>query len=686
MKRDGLRTPCRLWIAWVVGTMLCACAHHPGAIEVATPETSLQQEHPMAAVEIIPRRVLFGNPDRAQGRLSPDGRWLTWLAPRDGVLNVWLAAFDTPDQARPLTDDRGRGIRSHGWAYDNRHVLYVQDQDGDENWRIYAVNIASGESRCLTPQEGIQARIEALSQRHPGAVLVGVNDREPALHDLYRVDIGTGERTLHLENDGFPGFVIDDDFKVRYAIAQTPSGGSQWLRPGNDGWELETEVGMEDDLTTAPLGFDSTGSVFYFLDSRGRNTAGIFERQGTEVRLLGESAQADVSGVLTHPVSGRVQAWESNYLRQQWQVLDPAVAGDFSRLAAAAPGDFHITSRTLADDRWLVVYILADGPAKTFLYHRNEGRLDFLFTNVSALEPYALSPMHPEVIPSRDGLELVSYLTLPSLYGDAARPDAPLPMVLLVHGGPWARDHWGLNPTHQWLANRGYAVLSVNFRGSTGFGKAFINAANMEWAGKMHDDLIDAVAWATAEGIADPDRVCIMGGSYGGYAALVGLTFTPERFACAVDIVGPSNLITLLESVPPYWLPMIEMFTSRVGDHRTAEGRALLQSRSPLFLVDQIQRPLLIGQGANDPRVKQAESDQIVQAMQARSIPVVYALFPDEGHGFARPENRMAFNAVVEFFLAAHLGGRSEPLGSDLEGASMQVLSGADLVDGLTLP
>jgi dipeptidyl aminopeptidase/acylaminoacyl peptidase len=293
--------------------------------------------------------------------------------------------------------------------------------------------------------------------------------------------------------------------------------------------------------------------------------------------------------------------------------------------------------------------------------------------------------MHPVVIKSRDGLDLVSYLTLPPASdpdGDG-KPAQPQAMVLLVHGGPWARDHWGLSPYHQWLASRGYGVLSVNYRGSTGFGKKFVNIADREWAGKMHDDLLDAVQWAVAQRIANEKQVAIMGGSYGGYSTLVGLTFTPEKFACGVDIVGPSNLLTLLQSIPPYWEPMLELFAKRVGDPRSEDGKKLLVSRSPLTRVNEIRRPLLIGQGANDPRVKQAESDQIVKAMQEKRIPVTYVLFSDEGHGFNRPENRLSFNAVAEIFLAQCLGGPYQPIGGDFKGSSIKVPAGADAIHSL---
>lgn len=345
-----------------------------------------------------------------------------------------------------------------------------------------------------------------------------------------------------------------------------------------------------------------------------------------------------------------------------------------------------VISRTLDDRFWLVTYAMDDGPARYYRFDRQRQQADFLFTDRQALEEQPLAKMQPTIIQSRDGLKLVSYYTLP-LRSDSdgdGRPDRPLPMVLLVHGGPWARDEWGYKPLHQWLANRGYAVLSVNFRGSTGFGKEFVNAGDLEWGGKMHDDLIDGVNWAVEEGIADPERVAIFGGSYGGYATLVGLTHTPETFACGVDIVGSSNLKTLVESIPPYWQSMIEVFANRMGDHRTEEGRALLRERSPLTYADRIRRPLLIAQGANDPRVKRAESDQIVQAMQEKAIPVTYVLYTDEGHGFARPENSLSFSAITEAFLANVLGGRYEPIGSDFEGASFTVLTGVEEIPSLS--
>jgi dipeptidyl aminopeptidase/acylaminoacyl peptidase len=374
-----------------------------------------------------------------------------------------------------------------------------------------------------------------------------------------------------------------------------------------------------------------------------------------------------------------------NYLRPEWLVLDPSVKPDFEYLKTVAEGEMQVTSGTLDDQKWIVAYLQDNGPTRYYFYDRQNKKATFLFVNRPTLEGLPLAKMHPVAIPARDGLELVSYLTLPmdsDPDGDG-RPDRPLPLILNVHGGPWARDSWGFDPEHQFLANRGYAVLSVNFRGSTGFGKNFANAGNREWAGKMHDDLIDAVNWAVAQKIADKDKVCIMGGSYGGYATLVGVTMTPDIFACGVDIVGPSNILTLLSTIPPYWEPAKQQFKDRVGDYESDEGKKFLTERSPLTYVEKIKKPLLIGQGANDPRVKQAESDQIVEAMQQKKIPVTYVLYPDEGHGFARPENRLSFYAVTEAFLAEHLGGRYQPIGDAFTGSSIEVPEGADQIPGL---
>ena len=629
---------------------------------------------------IIPRKTLFGNPEREAVTVSRDGSRIAWLAPLDGVLNIWVAPVSDPSAARPVTRDEKRGIRTYFWAHNPDFILYAQDTDGDEDWHIYAVNLRDSETRDLTPFKGVHAVPHPPSPRFPDEVLIGVNDRDPRFHDVHRVNILTGESRLTMRNDiAAADFVADMDYSVRLARATTPEGGSRLLAPSDSGgWETLAEISPEDDMTTYPLGFDSDGRRLYMADSRGRDTSALVEMDMAtgEIRELASDPRADAAGCALHPQTRRPQAVAFEYDRVRWHVLDDDIAQDFQLMRERMGDEFEIVSRSADDRLWIVRHDRDAAPAEFHLYDRAAAKLDFLFTNRPALERAPLAPMRSYVVRSRDGLDLVTYVTMPA---DAAA--APPPAVLLVHGGPWGRDSWGYDPYHQLLANRGCAVISVNFRGSTGFGKRFVNAGDMEWAGRMHDDLIDAVDWAISEGLADRDRIAIMGGSYGGYAALVGLTFTPEIFACGVDIVGPSNLNTLLESVPPYWKPMLATLRARVGDDSTEEGREFLRQRSPLTRVDAIVRPLLIAQGANDPRVKRAESDRIASAMSARGIPVTYILYPDEGHGFARPENRLSFTAAAEAFLSRHIAVRAEPVGDDFDGSSIEFLSG-DLFGG----
>jgi dipeptidyl aminopeptidase/acylaminoacyl peptidase len=639
-------------------------------------------------VPLIPRKLLFGNPDKTQARISPDGTRLSYLASVNGVLNVWVQPVDNSDAAKPVTNDTNRGIRFHQWAYTGKHILFIQDKGGDENWRIYGVDLETGDVTDYTPIEKVNARIESLSARTPEKVVIALNDRNEQVHDLHILDLKTGERSLLIQNDeGFLSYTVDDEFRVRMGSRMTPDGGMEIMKYKDGAWELFAHVPMEDMLTTQVFGFDVSGQFLYLADSRERNTSALvqYDTQTHEFKVLAEDSRADLSGVIIHPTDLRVQAVSFTYDRRRWQILDSSIQADLDFLTTVENGEIDVVSRTMDDQHWVVAYTMDNSPLRYYRYDRAARKTHFLFSNRKDLEGRSLSQMEAVIIKSRDGLDLVSYLTLPttSNANGTNRPAKPLPMVLFVHGGPWGRDDWGFNPWHQWLANRGYVVLSVNFRASTGLGKAFTNAGNMEWGRAMHNDLLDAVDWAVKEGIADKNFIAIMGGSYGGYATLAGLTFTPDVFACGVDIVGPSNIITLLETIPPYWTPMLEMLTSRMGDHRTEEGREFLKSRSPLTHAERIRKPLLIGQGANDPRVKQAESDQIVQAMQAKNIPVTYVLYPDEGHGFARPENNMSFSAVAEAFLAGILEGRFEPIGDDFAGASITVPTGAEQVSGL---
>ena len=622
-------------------------------------------------------------------QISPDGSTLSWLAPSRGVLNIWAAPVGDLDAARPVTDDRLRGIRLYGWARSAKHLLYIQDEAGDEDWHVYSVAVGGGEARDLTPIKGVHAQIAGASWDQPTTLMVGLNDRDPRYHDLHRIDIETGERELAVANDQeFASISLDRSLAPRLAEKTLlEEGGREVYRFDGGAWEPIFRIGHEDELATGFIGFDHSGDNVHILDSRGRDKAALGRMQlaSAEIEILAEHDKADISDVISHPTSYEIEAYGANHMKLEWTALDTSMGQHLASLQEQLPGEIRLTSRTKADDRWVVAAAAADAPETSYLYDPSSGAVRELFSSRPDLAGEMLSPMHPVAITARDGLELVSFFTLPSTAktGDQGKPDQPLPMVLLVHGGPWARDDYGYNPQHQWLADRGYAVLSVNFRGSTGFGKAFVNAGDLEWGRKMHDDLLDAVDWAKLEGICDPQRVAIMGGSYGGYATLAGLTFTPDTFACGVDIVGPSNLETLLETIPAYWASFYETLTRRVGDPRTKDGLALLKARSPLNHAGKIERPLLIGQGANDPRVKQAESDQIVDAMKAKTLPVTYALYPDEGHGFARPQNRLSFYAIAEIFLARHLGGRAEAIGTDFEGSSLEVVEGRDELDGL---
>ncbi len=648
----------------------------------------------VAEAPLIPRTALFGNPERAQARISPRGDFISFLAPKDGYLNVFVMPSNGEvsrnlAQARAVTNDVTRGIRKHFWAENGTHILYLQDAGGDENWRLHSVDVATGVDTDLTPIAGVQAQVIASNRSEPDWVLVGLNDRDPKWHDVYKINVRNGQRALVQRNtEKFSQFVADRANIVRLALRNLPTGAVEvWTFKLQGGWEQLFEIPFEDSLTTWPVAFSADGLSFFMIDSMGRDKAALMRVDALtgKKEKLGESQRADVADVWIDPVSYEPSAYASNYLKNEWVGLNDAARADIVALDEAMEGEPTVVSRSADDQKWIVVEDGPLTPLRVHLYDRAAKRPTLLFSQRPALSNAPLQPMIPVEIASGDGQTLVSYLTLPpgsDANGDGA-PESPVPLVINVHGGPWARDRYGFNPEHQWLANRNYAVLSVNFRGSTGFGKAFVNLGNKEWGGAMQRDLADAAQWAVQRGITTADRVAIYGGSYGGYATLAGLAFTPDFFRCGVDFVGPSNLRTLFESIPPYWESFRNEFYLRVGNPAEEEGRKLLVERSPLTKAGDIRRPLLIAQGANDPRVKAAESEQIVAAMKARRLPVTYVVYPDEGHGFARPQNRTSFFAITEGFLQQCLGGRAEPIGRDFEGASLEVKEGASEVPGL---
>lgn len=614
--------------------------------------------------ELIPREILFGNPTKVAPQISPDGKMLAYLAPVNNVLNVWVKTVGEDDD-RAVTKDDDRGIRRYFWAEDSRHIMYLQDVGGNENWRLYGVDLETDEIKDLTPYEKVQVRIVDRNKHFPDELLIGMNKEDPKVHDVYHLDLKTGELRLIAKNPGnVINWLADADFKVRCATVSRLDGGFDLMIRDDEmaEWKEILTWGADDGLTSGPISFDKGGTHIYLQDSRSVNAGRLVKMNlaSGDIEVIAEDPQYDIGGVFIHPDEYTIQAVSFFRARNEWTVLDESIKADFDAISRLDHGDFSISDRDNADDTWLVGFTKDNGPVSYYAFDRETKKGTFLFDHRPKLKDYKLAPMKPVSLTSRDSLTIYGYITFPIWKGKKN-----LPMVLNVHGGPWARDVWGYDGEAQWFANRGYACLQVNFRGSAGYGKEFLNAGDKEWGAKMHDDLIDAVNWAIDKGYADFEKVAIYGGSFGGYAALVGATFTPDVFCCAVDIVGPSNLITLIKSIPPYWSTFLATFYKRVGNPDTEEE--FLKSRSPLFKVDQIKIPMLIAQGANDPRVKQAESEQIVEAMKKKGIEYKYMLFPDEGHGFAKPENRLKFYAAAEKFLAAQLGGRFEPAESEME-------------------
>jgi dipeptidyl aminopeptidase/acylaminoacyl peptidase len=603
---------------------------------------------------LIPRDVLFGNPERADPQISPDGTQLGYLAPVNGVLNVWIRTIGKNDD-RAITDDKYRGIRNFMWQFDNKHILYNQDTGGDENWRLHQTDIATKQTKDLTPYEKVRVDIVAYDWKTPDTILVQMNKRDPQLFDIHRVDLKSGAVDMDTQNPGdVASWQADNALQIRAAQVQTPDGGTivRVRDDLNSPWRELIKWGADETFGNV-VGFTPDNKGLWVATSLDYNAARLLEIDIAtgKRKVVAEDANFDLSNTINNPRTNTLEAVSFTRQRTEYEFLDEKVKADFEALKKVRDGDIAGISANLDDSKWVVTFVSDNAPVYWYLYDRGSKQATLLFSNRPALEKYQLAKMKPIEFSARDSMKLYGYLTTP--VGMEAKG---LPMVLFVHGGPWGRDVWGLNGYAQWLANRGYAVLQINFRGSTGYGKKYVNAGDRQWAGAMHTDLIDGKDWAAKSGLADAKKVCIMGGSYGGYATLAGVAFSPDAFACGVDIVGPSNLYTLLKTIPPYWSTLLSTFHKRMGD-----SEVFLKTQSPLFKADQIKVPLLIGQGANDPRVNKAESDQIVAAMRKNDKPVVYYVFPDEGHGFARPQNREAFDAATEQFLAKYLGGRFEP-------------------------
>ena len=633
------------------------------------------------SADLVARRVFFDEPDYINVRVSPDGQNLAWLAPVDRVNNLWVAPVADPGAARPVTQVAGRSIaREFRWAHTNRHLIYFRDHDGDENYRAFSVDIGSNAVVPLTPEGGVKSFMQEIDHKFPEEVLFRHNQRDKRYFDLFRVNIVSGAGELTFENPDFVFLITDSAFGLRLGSRVNAAGTAEVFERQADGsWKPFLEIPIGDVDLTHLIDFSADGNMLYMIDSRERDKAALFavDMASREVRLLAADDEADIVQVVIDDKTRRPFAAMSIRDRAHWIALDDGARQDLADIAGHGSGDIGFISDSF-DRRTVSIFYERDAESGEYaLLDRKTREVRKLFTQRKALADVALFKMKPVTIPARDGLRLNGYLTEP------VQGAGKVPLVLLIHGGPYARDVWGFNSTHQWLASRGYAVLSVNYRGSTGFGKAFIAKADREWGGRMHDDLIDAVDWAIRRGIADPKRVGFMGASYGGYSALVAATKTPDLFACIVDVFGISNLMTFMSTIPPYWGPWFNIWKRRLGDPGTEEGRAFLIERSPLTHIDRAIRPILIAQGMHDVRVVPAESEQMVAALQQRGVPVTYVTFSDEGHGFVRPENRMAFAAVTEAFLAKHLGGHYQPIEGDLAGSTLKVEAGGELVPGL---
>ena len=669
--------------ALLAGTGVAIAASAPAAAPAAAPGAS--------GAPLYPRELFYGDPERAAVRISPNGKLLSWVAPSNGVLNLWVAPVGDLVAAKVLTAETRRPLQRYTWAPDSRSILFMKDNDGDENWRLFSVPAAGGPVRALLSVDGAQVTLEGVSNRVLDRIVVGINDRDPKWRDLYSLDLASGQRKLLLRNDRqFAKFLLDDDMAIRLATKTSDDGGYDIFRIADGAAEASPSerIPFEEMQTTRPLAFSGDGKTLYWTDSRGRDTAALIAEDvaSGERRLLAADPRADLSDLVTAPATSAPEAYGLNYLSNEYHPLGRAAAADLDLLKKKFGNRFALTSQSLDDQRWVIFVEPGDAAPEYWLYDRRSRALERLFAVRSDLAGKVLAPMHAREIRSRDGLTLVSYLTLPP--GSDANadgvPDRPVPLVVLVHGGPWGRSEYGWSSMHQLLANRGYAVLEPNFRGSTGFGKKFVAAGDGEWGRKMQDDLIDAVDWAVAKNIAPSDKVAIMGSSYGGYATLAALTMTPDRFACGIATAAPSNLASLLAAMPAHWESMRKQLYRRMGDPGTEAGRAWLKERSPANFAANITRPLLLGQGDKDPRVKVAEAEQIVAAMTSHNIPVTYVLYAGEGHGLRRAPNRVSWVALNEQFLAQCLGGRAEPIGDALKDSTATVKTGAELIAGLS--
>jgi dipeptidyl aminopeptidase/acylaminoacyl peptidase len=632
-------------------------------VTVCTSMATIAQQPPL-----IDRELFFGNPEYAGAQISPDGKFIAFIKPLKDVRNVWVKGIDEPfEKARPLTSETTRPISGYFWSWDGKYVMFTKDNGGDENFNVFAVSPTAAPAAGsevpaptnLTNAQKVRVQIIGVPESEPDYLYVGINERDPQWHDLYKVQISTGKKTLVRENkDRFTGWIFDNKDKLRLATRSNEKGETELLRIDGDKFTKVYTCGIFENCN--PLRFHKDDKRIYMSTDTGaaRNFQQlvIFDPETQKEELVEQDplGRVDLGNALFSEVTKDLIAtvYEDDKARVNWK--DKTFEADYKWLEGKLPNkEINLGSSTKDENLFIISAYSDTEPGETYLFDRKAKKLTLQYKVREKLPRASLSEMKPVHYKSSDGLDIPAYLTIPK--GTSGKN---LPLIVVPHGGPWGRDSWGYSGMAQFLANRGYAVLSMNFRASTGYGKKFLNAGNLQWGDKMQDDITWGVKKMVADGIADPKRVGIMGGSYGGYATLAGVTYTPDTYAAAVAIVAPSNLNTLLGSLPPYWEAGRQIFYKRMGDPTTTEGKAQLERQSPLNHVDKIKTPLMIVQGANDPRVKKTEADQIVIALRERKYPVQYLLAPDEGHGFQRPVNNMAMYAEGEKFLAKYLGGR----------------------------
>jgi dipeptidyl aminopeptidase/acylaminoacyl peptidase len=655
---------------------------------------------------LVPFESYLLKPSYEAPKISPDGKHIAVMGQIDGVSNLMIAEVDQPTSLRPLTHERGRGLQAHTiwdeptfrWAENSRDLFYIRDDKGDENWVLYSLDTTTGASRRLTPAQGVRVRGLQTSAKFPDEVLFGMNDKAPAQLDFYRANARTAE--IRHVAAAAPYFLklFDNDFKERVAIALDTKDLARviFVRASDGTWKESNRVMPEDAEALSANHINDVGGAVITGDglkllafsSQGLDTTAwvSFDLATGKRDIIGLDKRVDVKRALVDPATLAPQAYMYNFTTAEWAALNPALQKDFDILRAMNLGEIEVESRSHDDRTWIVSFTRPDYPVRYFLYDRNSGKTVALAVSTPQLASLKLSNMYPLVIKSSDGFDLVSYIAYPSWVKRDAQgiPSTPQRLITFVHGGPSdERAQFGFAPLLQWMTNRGYAVFVVNFRGSPGFGKAFMNAQHHEWGGAMNRDVLEQVRYLVDKKIADPKRMAVFGGSYGGYETLVAMTLTPGVFACGDAVVGPSNLETFVDpkTLPPDWSP--DSLFALLGDPRTEAGRKLLKERSPFNFAGQTKGAMLIVQGAHDVRVPTREAEQVVAAMQKAGTQVTYLLYPDEGHGIIRTENNRSFLAISEVFFGQCLGGRYSPLSQELEGSSVKVPAGIEHIRGL---